>query len=202
MFLHCVATNKAEVKVPWHKYARQASSLLAFRIVLALIGFFALIGPIVFVVILILGMVSAGAPTVGGIVGGIFIVFAIGAISLFLGLVTMFTVDFVIPIMFMRMTTCREAWRELLALMGANKGKFVVYILFKIVINMAIGAVMMAIICATCCCAACLMSIPYLGTVLFLPVLVFQRSYPLYYIKQYGVQYDIFATVESVAEPV
>src|SRR6476646_9616435 len=38
MFLHCVALNKAEVGVPWNKYAREANSLFWFRLALALIG--------------------------------------------------------------------------------------------------------------------------------------------------------------------
>jgi hypothetical protein len=52
----------------------------------------------------------------------------------------------------------------------------------------------------TCCIAGCLMALPYLGTVLFLPVLIFQRSYALYYLAQYGPQYDVFP-VPPASEP-
>jgi len=34
--------------------------------------------------------------------------------------------------------------------------------------------------------------IPFLGTVLLLPVHVFKRSYSLYYLAQYGEEYDTF----------
>src|SRR2546423_798858 len=38
MFLHCVALEKAEVRVPWLQYASQAHSLFLFRLVLTVIG--------------------------------------------------------------------------------------------------------------------------------------------------------------------
>jgi len=57
---------------------------------------------------------------------------------------------------------------------------------------MAIGAIIMALACATCCCAACIFAIPYIGTVALLPIFVFKRSYSLYYFAQYGGQYDVF----------
>jgi hypothetical protein len=36
------------------------------------------------------------------------------------------------------------------------------------------------------------MLLPFVGTVLLLPVLVFKRAYPLYYLAQFGPQYDLF----------
>jgi hypothetical protein len=41
--------------------------------------------------------------------------------------------------------------------------------------------------------------IPYLGTVLMLPILVFERSYSLYYLAQYGPEWDVFAAAVSGA---
>jgi hypothetical protein len=57
---------------------------------------------------------------------------------------------------------------------------------------MAIGIIVLLAILATCCIAGCLLLLPFLGTVLLLPVLVFKRAYPLYYLAQYGPQYDVF----------
>jgi hypothetical protein len=44
----------------------------------------------------------------------------------------------------------------------------------------------------TCCIAACLLAIPYLGTVAMLPVLVFFRAYPIHFLAQFGDTYDVF----------
>lgn len=51
--------------------------------------------------------------------------------------------------------------------------------------------------CVTCCCACCLFAIPYIGTVVLLPIHVFTRSYSLYYLAQYGAEFEVIA-----AEPV
>jgi hypothetical protein len=57
---------------------------------------------------------------------------------------------------------------------------------------MAIGILIVMVVLVTCCCAGCLMLLPYLGTVLLLPVLVFKRAYPLYFLAQFGSEYDVF----------
>ena len=36
------------------------------------------------------------------------------------------------------------------------------------------------------------MMLPYVGTVLLLPVLMFKRCYSLYFLAQFGRDYDVF----------
>jgi hypothetical protein len=46
------------------------------------------------------------------------------------------------------------------------------------------------------------LAIPYLGTVLYLPVLIFHRAYSLYYLAQFGPEYDLFArTIGAEGSP-
>ena len=113
------------------------------------------------------------------------------------GLIGKFTVDFVVPIMYSRTTSCVEAWRVLLDVMAFNKARFVLYVLFQLAIGLVIGALMVGAACVTCCCACCLFAIPYIGTVVLLPIHVFTRSYSLYYLAQYGAEFEVIA-----AEPV
>ena len=53
----------------------------------------------------------------------------------------------------------------------------------------------------TCCTAGCLMAIPFIGTVLLLPILIFKRSYSLFYLAQYGPEYDVFPAPAAVPAP-
>ena len=76
-------------------------------------------------------------------------------------------------------------------LLSANVGLFTLYFLFSIVLGMAIGLMVMVVMFATCCCC-CLMLLPYVGTVLLLPVLMFKRCYSLYFLAQFGPEYDVF----------
>jgi hypothetical protein len=49
--------------------------------------------------------------------------------------------------------------------------------------------IMLMGMCVTCCLAG----LPYLGTVFFLPLFVFARSYSLYFLRQFGPQYNLIA---------
>ena len=51
--------------------------------------------------------------------------------------------------------------------------------------------IFMIVLC-TCCIAGCFLAIPYIGTVLLLPVLVFTRAYSLHFLAQFGPDYDVF----------
>jgi len=46
-FLHCVARNKGEFRNPWYQFRDQGNSLLAFRIVLGIVGFLTIVGILV-----------------------------------------------------------------------------------------------------------------------------------------------------------
>ena len=192
MFLHCVALNAAEVEEPWKKFSRAANSLFRFRIGIGVIGMILLLPMLAFIILDILRMVMRGEPTVEGVMAAIGLGLMFFFFSIVFALIRKFTVDFVVPIMFLRGGTCLAAWREFGGLLSANPGKMLVYILFQIVLGMAIGVIVMLAFLVTCCIACCLMMLPFVGTVLLLPVLIFKRAYPLYYLAQYGPQYDVF----------
>jgi len=192
MFLHCVALDKAEVAVPWRKFAREGNSLCLFRIVLGLIGLVPVLPLLAVAGLVILRMVNLGEPTVGGIVTLVGIVLALVVLALVFWVIGKLMMDFVVPIMFLHGGRCTEAWRKLLRLLSPNLGHFLLYLLFQIVLSLAIGALVLTVMVVTCCIFCCLTAIPFVGTVALLPVLVFQRSYSLYYLAQYGRDYDVF----------
>ncbi len=201
MFLHCVAENKAEVKVPWTKFQQHANSLFLFRIVLGLIGFAAIGLPLLLAGGLIAIMIAANFPDVAGVLGIVMIVLVIVAIAIVFAVISKFTMDFVVPIMFLRTTSCVTGWREFLTILSVNKARFALYILFQIVIALAIGALVLTAVFVTCCCAACILALPYIGTVLMLPVLVFKRAYSLLYLGQFGPEFDVFRPETEMVLP-
>ncbi len=192
MFLHCVAQNKAEVKNPWSKFGKHGNSLFLFRILLGLIGAVSIL-PFIIAIVLFAIMLSRRGAHIVPAMGILMFVLIIITLALILFLIEKFTTDFVVPIMFLRTTSCIAGWREFLTLLSVNKASFVLYILFQIVIGLCISAIILAAVCVTCCCACCILAIPYIGTVLLLPVFVFKRSYSLYYLRQFGPQFDVFS---------
>jgi len=203
MFLHCVATNKAQVKVPWRKFGKQGNSLFLFRIVLGIIGFFVIGLPVLGIILLVVMMIAGDGPTatVASISGIAVLGLIIFVLSIVLFLVKKFTLDFVVPVMFLRMTNCVAGWREFMTILSTNKLRFTLYLLFQLVIGLTIAMLILAGTCITCCCLACILAIPYIGTVIVLPLLVFKRAYSLYYLQQFGPEFDVFTTESLEAEP-
>jgi hypothetical protein len=192
MFLYCVALDRAEVSRPWHEFAREGNSLFWFRFVLGLIAaplFLPLLGGS----ILVVGwMLYHGNVDPGGIMLAIGLGLVLFVLMIGFWLIQKFTTDFVAPIMFLRRAKCTVAWREFLGLLDACAGHFVLYVLFQIVLAIAVGLVVLAAVVLTCCTLFCLMILPYIGTVALLPVLVFLRAYSLYYLAQFGPAYSVF----------
>ena len=192
MFLHCVAFNRAEVSLPWHRYAREANSLFLFQVVLGLISLLCVLPLVAGIVVFILLMVSHGGASVLGIFGLVCVILLTLLVAIFFGVVRKFTRDFVVPIQFARGGSAIEGWRTLFTLVSENAGHFILYILFQIVLTFVILAGVASVVLITCCIAGCLLMIPYLGTVLFLPVLLFKRAYSLHYLAQYGPGFNVF----------
>ena len=192
MFLHCVALNRAEVTEPWNKFASEANSLFWFRLVLALAGMILTLPLLGIIAVMILKMIYQGEPDLAGILTAIGLGLALFLVAIVFAIIRKFTVDFVVPIMRLRQSKCLAAWKEFSGLLAARFWQFVLYLLFQIVLGMAIGILIVMAVLVTCCCAGCLMLLPYLGTVLVLPVLVFKRAYPLYFLAQFGPEYDVF----------
>lgn len=196
MFLHCVAANKSEVKVPWSKFKKHGNSLFLFRIVLGLLGLAVVAVPILGMFVLIIMMVAEAATVVVFvpitiILGLLVIVFAI-----VLSLARKFTFDFVVPIMFLQTASCIAGWREFLKILSVNKARLALYVLFQVVITIVIGTIVFIGFCVGCClcCVSLLLLIPYIGTVILLPIFIFKQSYTLYYLRQYGPRFDVFGT--------
>jgi hypothetical protein len=59
----------------------------------------------------------------------------------------------------------------------------------KIVLGMVVGFFAVALTCLTCC----IVAIPYVGSVILLPLTVFMQAYPLYFIEQFGPTWNVFS---------
>lgn len=196
MFIDNIVQNRAAVVAPWHEYRKEGNSLFWFRFLFGLVMFVA------FLAVLTGGIVPAlpdiravkfGSAALAGLV-----VLIVGFIILgfFSALVTLFLNDFVVPIMFLRRIGVMAAWREFrTSLLAGRAGTFVLYVFFKIVLSIIFGLLMSMVMCCTLCIAA----IPYVGShVLLLPMHVFYRSYSLFFLEQFGPEWQIFTTADVV----
>jgi hypothetical protein len=192
IFLDNVVRDRTEIGEPWRAFRRDGNSLFWFNV------FFALASSLAFV-ILLGGAVLLALPDIMARQFGTFAVLALALgipavvlMALFCGVIHLFLVDFVVPIMYLRRQGVMASWSEFRwELLRGRKGKFTLYFLFRaIVLTIIVGFIALAATCATCCCAA----LPYIGSVILLPLSVFMRQYTLYYLEQYGPSWQFFGT--------
>jgi len=194
MFLDGVVRNRGAVVEPWHRFRTPGNSLFGFRVVFGLAA--------LAVVLLIAGAGLAIAwPDIQAERFGVMAVAAIlvGALLMIpaivaLGLIAALLEDFVVPVMYLRGVRTLAAWgilwREVLP---GHVGKIVLFYLMRIVLGFGIAVVAIVATCFTCC----LTIIPYLGTVILLPIFVFMRSYSVYFLQQFGPGWQFFRAVDG-----
>ena len=190
MFLDGVVHNRGAVVEPWHQYRPLANSLFGFRVAFGLIVLLALalIGAVCFGLAWVdIANETFGPAALAAIVIGVlsFIVIVVSA-AIVAGLLD----DFVVPVMYLRQRRVREAWGIFWRELGqGHVGPILLFYVMKIVLGMGVGVVALIATCLTCC----LTALPYLGTVILLPVFVFLRCYSLAFIEQYGPEWQVFA---------
>jgi hypothetical protein len=193
MFLAGVARNRSEVVAPWRESADLGNSLMLWRV-----GY-AVVFSVLFVVLLAAGgtvlWLAWGqlSALVGTAIGCGLLVVALGLTGL---LVSLALDDFVVPLMYRYQLKATAAWGYFLSLLGLHAKGFLLYVVMRVLIGCAVGVLLVTLTLLTCCCAGCLMSIPYIGTVLQLPVLVFNRSFSLAFLEQFHPDYRIMADMD------
>lgn len=193
LFLDNVVHNRALVRQPWGEFREQGNSLFLWRLV-----FHFLFG---IVVLSLVGVAGYGAflcyqaelllpGWLAGFIGlGIGLLLLILVASYFLALLE----DFVIPVMYRQALTTNAAWRSVLSLHGQQSGSFFLYILWRLVLKLAEGMIIIAFIIVTCCMGALLLIIPVIGAMVTLPITVFFRSFGPEFLRQFGPEVDLWA---------
>ncbi len=197
IFLDGVVRNRKAVAEPWHQFRQRANSVFWFRIVLGLLRLLA------FIATLAAGLALA-LPDIRAERFGVWAILGIGvSLVLFLlwglvfGLIEALLRDFVVPVMYLRNLRTMDAWRVFRREIAHGYfWEFVLFYLMKFVLGLAIGVIAMFAMSLTCCMAA----LPYIGTVILLPIYVFYRCYSLYFLQQFGPGWRLF--YEEPAAPV
>lgn len=200
VFVDCLARNRAAIVEPWREYRREGNQFFLFTLIFVLA-----LGLIVFGMALAMFVPAffSGGFSHGGrhfhfsLAGAALI--AIGALSAFIvGVALGLMQQFMVPIMYRQRCGPLEAARQLLGLLREHPVPFVLFVLFSIVLGMAVIILVIALTCVTCC----LVAVPYIGTVILLPIYVFLRAFSLCFLRQFGSAYDVWFTHAPEPPPV
>ncbi len=197
MFLDGVVHNRGEIAAPWKEYAREANGLFLFNLafgVLLLLGLALIAGLGIALALPDIRAEEFSQRALLALLVGVPLLLLLLLAAAVTGVVLN---DFVVPTLYSRRQGVLAAWgtvrREVLA---GRVGTVVLYFLMKIVIAIAIGILAFLACCFTCCIAL----LPYLGTVILLPLFVFQRSYSLCFLEQLGPEWS-FCPTEALPKP-
>jgi hypothetical protein len=191
MFLDGIARNRAAVAEPWREYAREGNSLFGFVFLFGLaifVGFLVIVGGAAGIALpdIRAGQFGTAAATALWIGVPLFVLFLLAT-----GVVNLFLSDFVVPIMYLRRQGVMTSWRIFhRSILTGHVGTFILYWLFQIVMAIALGFMTILF----CCGSLCLALVPYLGTVITLPLLVFRRAYGVLFLEQFGPEWQIISS--------
>lgn len=130
--------------------------------------------------------------------------FIAGIILTFIGILTMnlvmflFLTDFVVPIMYKHQISALKAWSVFLSLMFRNMCSFFVYGLFILILKIATAIAVIFVAVLTCCIGLLLIMIPFVGTVILLPVSYTFRAFSLEYFATFGDEFNLFHHDENM----
>ncbi|MFO7654292.1 MAG: hypothetical protein R6X25_10785 [Candidatus Krumholzibacteriia bacterium] len=191
--------GRGAVREPWRRWSRQADSFFLWQVAFLLASFAAL-------GLLVGGAVIAAVPVslFGG--GDLTAIFAGGLLVLLLvilgaGLayVQFFAERFVAPLMLLHGCGVVEGWRRFGRLFRADATPFLMVGLLYVGLWLVIGAAVMALGLFTCCLGWGLLALPYVGSVIMLPVTATLRFFDLEFLAQFGPEADLLARFPAPA---
>jgi hypothetical protein len=190
MFIDCIVRNRGAVAEPWREFRKEGNSYFLFSLV---VGFcFLILAALLSLPLIILAIKGRYYLYLQRDRLDLYVISLIAAwvfLMLLLVFVWALIANFMTPVMYRRRCRAYEAFRAVTTLIAANPGEILLYCLFLIVLALASVIVGCLVTCATCCIAA----IPYIGTVILLPVFVLLRSFSLLFLCQFGPEYDVWA---------
>ena len=196
MLLDDVVHDRAAVTAPWKAFKRPGDSLFVVRLLLGLVFLGIAVVMVAFSLAFVWRHGAGVAPAFAAVRGLIGLVVIAGYL-----LVESVLGDFIVPVMYRRGVSAKAAigvlWKELLP---GRDGKFILFYLMKLGLWILIVLALAVPMVVTCCCC-CLGLIPYISTVLFLPLFVFFRCYSLYFLEQFGPEWQFFDVEPQAAPP-
>jgi hypothetical protein len=177
MFLDNVVHRRAQVSAPWNGFKTEGNSLFLWNLGLGLLA-----------LVTVLAYVGACSLSLYGMhehAAGWRILLVISFIELLLN-------DFVVPIMYKNRWTAGKAVRVFWSLFTAHVLQFFAYGLLVLLLNFLLVIGIATVGLLTCCIGFIILIIPYVNSVVLLPVSYTLRAFSVEFLEQYGPAYRIF----------
>lgn len=189
IFLDNVVHRRTEVQQPWREFREQGNRFFGFY------AWVASVPLVVAILILLAALVAFWPDLMAGQwpvwqrffpwIGAMFVV-ALFGMGWSLGL--LLYRDFGVPILYVENCSATEAAMRIWDIIRRSPGQCLLYLVARIILAVVCGMLGGAILVATCLFA----SLPYIGTVLTLPLWVFRQSFVLDCLSQLAPEYRLW----------
>ena len=190
IFVDCIVRNRAAIKEPWHEFRAEGNSFFLFSL---LIAFLCLVvaaitaAPILIPLALHQNALFSRTTMIVWLICFLTII-------LLLAFGWNWISQLMVPVMYRKRCRPVAAFRDVLGLISNYPAPLILYFLFLIVLALAAIIVGCIATCLTCCIAA----VPYVGTVILLPIHVLLCAFTLLFLRQFGTEYDVWAGVSPL----
>jgi hypothetical protein len=191
MFVDCIVKNRGAIAEPWRQFQKEGNSYFLFSLVIAFV--FVIFAVLLALPLIILAIKGHDYLYLHGDRLDVYVILIIAGWIFVILLVLIgwsLIATFMVPVMYRRRCRAYEGFRAAVSLIAARPGEILLYCLFLLALAIATALISCLAICATCCVAA----LPYIGTVILLPIYVMLRCFSLCFLRQFGPDYDTWAT--------
>jgi len=104
---------------------------------------------------------------------------------------------FIVPIMYRHRVGTSEAWQRFRVIFSSNPGSLVAYGLFYLLVSVLGTMVLLAGGTLACCVGLLLLMLPYIGSVVGLPLPVILHFWDLEFLAQFGAEYSLLGPLPA-----
>lgn len=184
ILVDCIVHNRAAIAVPWKEFRAEGNSFFLFSLIVALVVVLMIVIAGLALIVPFMPWRGQAEPGIGFWIGISLTAF----ISVCLIFVWTLATQLMVPIMYRQRCRARLAFAQAVDLVTSHPGPILLYVLFLLLLAVAVFMLSCAVTCATCCIAM----IPYVGTVILLPIPVTLGAFSLLFLRQFGSDYDVW----------
>jgi hypothetical protein len=192
IFLDNVVQDRAAIVAPWYEYRKEGNSFFLWNFFWGVFFTATTMACLVYSFRMLRALYQNSGDgrvlIVPAILAGLALA-AISAVNLFLFVLLR---DFVVPIMYRDRINAWSAVLKLLPLLFSQLLHFIGYGLFLFCISLVIVLAILIVGCVTCCIGFIILAIPYLNSIILLPISYALRAFSVEFLEQFGPEFRIF----------
>lgn len=201
MLLYNVVNDAAEVKKPWFDFKKEGNSLFLWRFVFGVLVLIVFAFFLIFCFDTIKEIYYKDLLGIGKAWAILKMIFFFLGLMIVVGYISLFLSDFVVPIMYKYKITATRGWSLFFKILWRHFGYFIVYGLFVFLLTLVVVFAIVLACIFTCCLGFLVLLIPYISSVVLLPVSYTYRAFSVGFLEQFGEEYTLFPKpVEGVNE--